>query len=116
MRFEGLELPKCSYWLERLNILFLIDTKNNDVPFISSSVAPDDVTSNDTPCSLQIIKNMLYPEDIKLFEKHLNVRKNGAMESNLRLRNKNNKPVSIRLNLIKTGPGKKRRLLIALPG
>jgi len=39
MRFNDLAIPKCSYWLEKLNVLFLVDKESKNVPFISSSIA-----------------------------------------------------------------------------
>ena len=115
MRFDGLEIPKCSYWLERLNILFLVDPENKDVPFISSTMAPDHNCQKDEPYSLQVIRNMLFPEDIALFNKQLKLGSKKTGNTHLRIRNKQNKPIPFRLNMIKTGPKKINKLLVALP-
>ena len=115
MRFEGLEIHKCSYWLERLNILFLVNPETKDVPFISSAMAPDNNCQTYEPYSLQVIRNMLFPEDIDLFNKQLKQGSKKTGKTNLRIRNKQNKPIPFRLGMIKSGPNNINKLLVALP-
>ncbi len=38
MRFQDLSIPQCGYWLEKQDVLFMLDLGKRNVPFVNSKL------------------------------------------------------------------------------
>ena len=59
MRFHDLSIPHCGYWLEKRNMLFLLDMEKGNVPFVSSKVYAGKKSGNNMFTLYSLIHRMI---------------------------------------------------------
>ena len=112
MRFTDLSMPKCAYWLEKLNVLLLVDPEKRIVPFINSKIT----TTRIEPNSLDSLIRLIYPEDRQDFERLLLGINEGHRNNSMRLITHNDSTIHFTLSSIHIGASTPRRMLVGLPG
>ena len=115
MRFVDLSIPKCTYWLEKLNVLFLVDKEKGLVPYINPAIAPSENGVVHEHNSIDAVMSQIYPEDLNEFRKLLNGTNGWDQHRELRLKTTGNGTITFRISSIRIGSPVKRRLLVALP-
>ncbi len=114
MRFNDLEIPKCSYWLEKLNVLFLVDKESKNVPFISSSIASIEEQQMKKPYSFNQLLSKIYPDDQIVFKNMISKMHETNNNVGFRLLDLENDTVPFKINSINIGSKNKSRFLIAI--
>ena len=114
MRFNDLAIPKCSYWLEKLNVLFLVDKVSKNVPFISSSIASIEEQQMREPYSFDQLLSKIYPDDQIVFKKMISKMHETNDNVGFRLVDNENDTVPFKINSLSIGSENKSRFLIAL--
>ena len=117
MRFNDLSIPKCSYWLERLNVLFLVEKETKSVPFISTSIISRHERANLETHSLNFLLSRIYPDDKSAFKKLISINKFNKIKvsPDFRLVNGDNATVSFKINKLDFGNGQAKEFLVATP-
>lgn len=117
MRFNDLSIPKCSYWLERLNVLFLVDKASKKVPYISTSIATKEEQNTQTPNSFKFLLSKIYPEDKQAFKRLISISKINKIKvsPDFRLISKDNITISFKISALDFGNGREKEFLVATP-
>ena len=112
MRFTEFSIPDSTEWMERSDILFLLDCCNRNTPFISKSIVADYERDNEDPYN--IILDRIHPEDLSEFKKIVGGNSSRPAHYKLRILDRSNQTRLFSFHKLKMGYGKSKYMLLAI--
>lgn len=112
MRFTEFSIPDSTEWMERSDILFLLDCCNYSTPFISKSIVADYEKHHDDPYN--IILDRIHPDDLLEFKKIVDGNSSRPAHHKLRIVDRSNKTRLFSFHKLRVGYGKSKYMLLAI--
>ena len=112
MRFTNFSVPDSNQWMEKSDILFLIDCCSRETPFVSRSLFEEYELVNDKP--LDLIYDRVHPHDLEEFKKVIDGRSTRPAHYKLRIIDRDNNIQSFSFHKLKSVGNRKNNLLLAI--
>jgi len=112
MRFTEFSIPESTEWMERSDILFLLDCCNHKTPFISKSIIADYEMVNEDPYN--VILDRIHPEDLSEFNKIVNGNSSRPAHYKLRILDRSNNTRLFSFHKLRIGYGNSKYMLLAI--
>ena len=112
MRFTNFSVPESNQWMEKSDILFLIDCCNHEAPFINKSLFEEYELANSSP--LELILDRVHPYDLDEFKKVLDGKSSRPAHHKLRIIDRDNNIQLFSFHKLKASGIKNSSLLMAI--
>ena len=112
MRFTEFSIQESAEWMERSDILFLLDYRNHKTPFISKSIIEDYEKVSENPYN--IILDRIHHDDLSEFNKIVSGNSSRPAHHKLRITDKSNHTRFFSFHKLRIGYGKTKYMLLAI--
>ena len=112
MRFTEFSIPESTQWMEKSDILFLMDIESHEAPYISSAILDGYEMDMESPYNALLDK--IHPDDLGDFVEIFNGISVRPGHKKLRIINKSNQTVLFSFYKLKVSGKKNKELLLAI--
>jgi len=105
-------MPESTQWMEKSDILFLMDIENREAPYISSGILDAYEMAFDSP--FNAILDKIHPDDLGEFVEIINGKSSRPGHKKLRIIDKSNHTILFSFYKLKVSGKKSKDLLLAI--